>query len=91
MAKTSELIKALQEHMERNGDLNVYIEVQDSSMTRYPHEVEVARINPDHWGNIVTHAGCCTIRAHLEKGCKITAPKALKESRLTIDHKWEGA
>lgn len=89
MIKTSELIKALQEHMERNGDMNVRIHVRDSSLGRTRWQVEEARIYSDYFGNIVKGAACCAITAQLEKGCKITAPKELKESRLTLSHEWQ--
>ena len=86
MVKTSELIKALQEHMERNGDLNVSIEVRDSNMNRLRYQQERALLNPDHWGNIVTHAHACVIQAKLEAGCKITTSKELKEHRDKYAH-----
>lgn len=33
MAKTSELIKALQEQVEKHGDMEIYVEVRDSKVT----------------------------------------------------------
>jgi hypothetical protein len=91
MIRASKLIEALQEQIEKHGDGVVEIEVRDGGMHRRPHQQETARIEPDHWGNIVTGCIGFTITAHLEKGCKITTSKELKESRRKFSHEWVSA
>lgn len=91
MIKASELIKALEEQIEKHGDCTVTIEVRDDGMHRTKYDYEEARIEPDHWGNIVTGCLGFTITAHLEKGCKITTSKELKERRKDFWREWVSA